>query len=150
MRQRATRSYIDTLRELTEQGREVRLPIAGGSMVPFLVHNRDSVLLRKPDRPLKVGDIVLYQRRDGRYVLHRIRRIRQEGYYLIGDAQRETEGPLDREQIFALVIGACRKGRQIGPGDFWWEFFARVWIRMVPLRRFFIRSYTVWKGGSHG
>ena len=30
----------------------------------------------------------------------------------------------------------------IGPGDFWWTFFARVWTKLVPLRPLIARAYA--------
>ncbi len=141
MRVLDTREYVSTLRELTEQGREVSMVIAGNSMSPFLVHGRDSITFRKPDRPLKTGDMVFYQRDSGQFVMHRIHRVRPEGYDIVGDAQREIEGPVRADQIFAVVTKVKRKGQWLEPGDFWWDFFARVWIRMVPLRGTALRLY---------
>ena len=141
VRELDTQEYVAMLRELVEQGHEVNLRIAGNSMLPFLLHQRDVVYVTQPDRPLKVGDIVFYQRQNGQFIMHRICRIRNDDYYTVGDDQQLIEGPLDREQIFGLVTKVCRKGKLIGPGSFWWEFFARVWIRMVPLRHFVMRVY---------
>ncbi len=126
--------YIDALREMVEAGQEVSLTVSGSSMSPFLIHGRDQILFRKPDRDLVKGDMVFYQRQDGQYVMHRICRAAAEGYYIAGDAQQEIEGPVERGQIFALVTAVRRKGKWLKPGDFLWEFFARVWIRMIPLR----------------
>ena len=67
-----TREYVSMLRELTEEGREVSMLIAGSSMNPFLIHQRDSICFRKPDRELKKGDMVFFQRPDGAFVMHRI------------------------------------------------------------------------------
>lgn len=39
-----TRAYVGMLRELVEQGKEVRMVISGSSMAPFLIHGRDSIL----------------------------------------------------------------------------------------------------------
>ena len=60
-----TREYLDVLRGLTEEGKEVSLLISGSSMAPFLIHARDYVYFRKPDRELKKGDIVFFQRDSG-------------------------------------------------------------------------------------
>lgn len=136
-----TREYVSVLRELTEEGKEVCIRIAGNSMSPFLAHERDAVCFRKPDRKLRKGDIVFFQRVNGQFVMHRILRVRPEGYYIVGDAQQEIEGPVKREQIFALVTKARRKGKWIAPGDFWWEFFEHVWIHMVPVRRLVRSGY---------
>ncbi len=136
-----TREYISALRELTEEGREVSLLVSGSSMAPFLIHQRDVICLKKPDRELKTGDIVFYQRETGQFVMHRICRIKPDGFYLVGDAQTEIEGPVRREQIFAIVTRVKRKGKWILPGNFWWEFFEHVWLRVIPVRREIMEVY---------
>lgn len=143
MREVDAQEYMAVLRELIEEGHQVSLLISGSSMSPFLIHHRDTIYFKKPDRELKVGDMVFYRRGNGKYIMHRIRRIRPEGFYMIGDAQWEIEGPLQREQIFGLITAVERKGKLIQPGDFWWEFFAKVWLRIIPLRRLIQRIYQV-------
>lgn len=142
MREIDTCEYVTALRQLVLEGHEVSTRIAGSSMAPFLVHGRDTVFFRTPDRPLKPGDMVFYQRRSGQYVMHRVCKIKNGGYYLVGDAQTVIEGPLDRDQIFGLVTRVRRKGRLIGPGSFWWFFFARIWRRMIPLRPYVLALYS--------
>ena len=136
-----TREYLDVLRGLTEEGKEVSLLISGSSMAPFLINARDYVYFRKPDRELKKGDIVFFQRDSGQYVMHRICRVKEDGYYLVGDGQTQVEGPIRRDQIFGLIYCVRRKGRKIQPGDFWWEFFAHVWIVFRPVRPVLTRLY---------
>ena len=142
MRELDTAAYVGTLKALVEEGHEVSLLISGSSMAPFLIHHRDTIYFKAPDRELKPGDMVFYQRSSGQYVMHRIRFVKADGYYLIGDGQQITEGPIAREQIFALVTAVKRKGKVIRPGDFWWEFFARVWLRVIPLRGIVSRLYA--------
>lgn len=136
-----TFEYVSVLKELVEEGREVSMLISGSSMSPFLCHGRDQVYFKAPDRPLRVGDMVFFQRRSGQYVLHRICKVKDGDYYIVGDAQTAIEGPVSREQIFALVTRVRRKGRILAPGNFWWEFFARVWVRLIPLRPLLVRAY---------
>lgn len=137
-----TREYVSVLRELTEEGREVSMLIAGSSMSPFLCHGRDTIYFRKPEKNPERGDMVFYQRDTGQFVMHRICRVRPEGYYIVGDAQTQIEGPVRRDQIFAVITRVKRKGKWIVPGDFWWEFFRRVWIRIIPLRRIIVKVYS--------
>lgn len=136
-----TEAYVSVLRELTEQGQEVSMIVAGGSMLPFLAHDRDMILFQKPDRQLRCGDMVFYQRPNGRFVMHRICRITADGYYMIGDAQTLIEGPLPEQCIFAYVTQVRRKGKWIDDKDFWWRFFEKIWIRIIPLRRFLVDGY---------
>lgn len=136
-----TAAYISMLRELTEEGNEVPLLISGNSMSPFLIHDRDTIRFKKPDRPLRVGDMVFFQRDNGRFVMHRIWKRVPAGYMIVGDAQTVPEGPIREDQIFGLVTGVCRKGRWIAAGNFWWGFFAHVWIRILRPRRWIIGLY---------
>lgn len=136
-----TREYVSVMRELVESGKEVSMLVAGTSMTPFLGHQRDYIFFKKPDRELRKGDMVFYQRLSGQYIMHRIWKVKPEGYYIVGDAQTQIEGPVSREQIFAIITKVQRKGKWIGPGDFWWEFFEKVWIRMVPMRPLVMRLY---------
>lgn len=141
MRKVDTNEYVSVLRELTEEGKEVSLLVAGSSMSPFLIHERDYICFKKPDRELQKGDMVFYQRLSGQFVMHRICKVKPDGFYIVGDAQTEIEGPVLREQIFAIVTRVKRKGKWIEPGDFWWLFFEKVWINMIPMRRMFINLY---------
>lgn len=143
-----TNEYVSVLRELAEEGRVVSMLIAGSSMSPFLCHNRDYIYFTKPDRELRRGDMVFYQRDTGQYVMHRIYKRKKDDYYMVGDAQTQIEGPLRGDQIFARIIKVKRKGRIIEPGNFWWEFFEHVWIRIIPLRKVIEKLYSLW-GQKH-
>ncbi len=143
-----TQIFLDAVKEMVREGREVPVTITGNSMSPFLVHGRDRVLFSSIKRPLQKGDMVLYQRKGGQYVMHRIRRINRirNEYYMIGDAQMMTEGPLKEGQIAAVVTSVCRKGKWLKQGDFWWEFFRGPWLYMVPFRRVALRTYALLNG----
>ena len=137
-----TREYVSALRELVEEGKEVSMLIAGSSMAPFLVHRRDYIYFKKPERNLRKGDMVFLERDSGQYVMHRIWKVKPDGYYIVGDAQNEIEGPVREEQIFAIITKVRRKNQWIAPGYFWWEFFEHIWIQMIPVRRIVMKLYA--------
>ena len=113
-------------------------------MDAFLIHQRDYILMKKPEEELKAGDMVFFQRRDEAYVMHRIHHINKEGkLFIIGDAQVDMEGPIDKEQVFAIITKVKRKGKWIAPGDFWWEFFEHIWLHLIPFRRFLMKLYGI-------
>lgn len=143
-----TNEYVSVLRELAEEGRVVSMLVVGSSMSPFLCHKRDYIYFTKPDRELRRGDMVFYQRDTGQYVMHRIYKRKKDDYYMVGDAQTQIEGPLRGDQIFARIIKVKRKGRIIEPGNFWWEFFEHVWIRIIPMRKVIEKLYSLW-GQKH-
>lgn len=125
---------MDQLLGLLEDTESVPLVISGSSMTPFLVHGRDTVYLSKVKHPLKKGDMILYCRDNGAYILHRICRVEGETYTLVGDAQTLLEPGVRQDQVRAVVSAVCRKGKILRSGSFWWDFFERIWIRMISLR----------------
>ena len=149
---RNTEQFMEKFRLLLENGEELPLPVQGSSMAPFLADRRDLVWVRKPTEPLKVGNVVLYQRSNGQYILHRIHSIQTDSFTMVGDAHQVLEPGIRREQIFGQVTRVFRKGKQLGPESFCWKFFAVVWIRMIRLRPIAMRAYGRTKkrfGGKH-
>ena len=127
-------AVMEPLLALLEETDAVPLVISGGSMTPFLIHGRDTVYLSKPENAPKRGDMLLYRRRDGSYVLHRVYRVEGERCTMVGDAQTLLEPGICREQILAKVTAVRRKGKLLQKGDVLWWVFEKIWIRMVPLR----------------
>ena len=142
-----TSQYLSALCELVEQGHEVSIPIAGSSMTPFLIDGRDHVFVKAPANPICQGDIVLYRRFDGNYILHRVYRVHDDGdittYDMIGDAQNIIEQGIQRKQILAVATRIQRKGRIMEPGCFFWWFFQHIWLGIIPFRRLLMRVYAL-------
>lgn len=132
-----TTAYLDTVCELLRQGeKHVAIPVTGGSMVPFL-HSGDMAYLDLPDTPLKKGDIVLYTRQNGRYILHRIKKVKKDGsFVMVGDAQQDLELIPRRDMIHARVTSARHCGKMIYPGQPRWWFYQHIWLMIVPMRHF--------------
>ncbi len=135
---------LEEYRELLKDENIETLPliISGNSMSPFLVHGRDTIYLSRLSRPVKKGDVLLYQRDNGTYVLHRVYKVKNNSFTMVGDAQIELEPGIRPEQVIAIMSSAERKGKRQAPGSFWWEFFEKIWIRMVPFRPAVRRVYT--------
>lgn len=133
------------LLEMLEVTEPVPLVISGSSMTPFLVHGRDTVYLSKEKEPLRRGDMVLYRRDSGNYILHRVYRVEETTFTMVGDAQTWLEPGIRPDQILAIVTAVRRKGKVLQPGSFWWDFFEKVWIRMVPLRPAMMKTYACLK-----
>lgn len=127
---------LEEYRQLLQNEKVEALPlvISGNSMSPFLVHGRDTIYLSRLTRPIKKGDALLYQRDNGAYIFHRVYRVGEDSLTMVGDAQKELEPGIRPDQVIAIMTSAERKGKKQAPGCFWWEFFEKIWIRMVPLR----------------
>lgn len=128
-----------------EDVKELPLTITGNSMSPFLIHGRDTVYLSRLTRPARRGDMLLYRRDNGAYILHRVYAVTPDAYTMVGDAQTELEHGIRPDQVIAVVTRVVRKEQELRPGSFWWEFFATAWLRFLPLRRPIHRLYTAVK-----
>lgn len=138
-----TKEYLDAVCDLLHQGQSgVPVPVAGSSMTPFL-HPGDTVYLDPVTPPLRRGDIVLYTRPGGRYILHRIVKVNADGsFIMLGDAQEEREWIGSEKQIHARVTRALHKGKLLTPRSLRWRLFATVWCWVVPLRRRIMTAYA--------
>ena len=132
---------IPSLLKLLEETDAVPLVITGSSMTPFLVHGRDTVYLSKIVTPPKRGDMILYQRDNGRFILHRVYRVGTT-YTMVGDAQTLLETGIRPDQMLARVDTVRRKGKLLRKGNFCWDFFEKVWIRMLAIRSIACSAYS--------
>lgn len=138
-----TQIYMKTVRELLSEGKDVPLLITGNSMSPFFVHKRDWIQISPVLHPLKKGDMAVFQRKNGQYVMHRIHHLdRKKRYYFVGDGQTEIEGPVEKEQVFGLITQVVRKNKKLGANSFWWIFFEKIWLNIVPVRPFIVKAYA--------
>lgn len=97
-------AFADAVRETVAQGETILISGTGTSMEPLIRADRDKVLLAPlPDRPLLAGDIVLYRRESGQTVLHRIFRVRKDGYDMLGDGQLWVEQNVKQDQLIAFA-----------------------------------------------
>lgn len=126
------------VREKLTMGGTATIPVRGVSMLPMLREGRDSVVLSPIGRELKKRDIVLYQRTDGNYILHRIADV-GECYTCIGDAQFVFERGIAPSQMIAVVTEVRRGKRQISISHPLYRLYAVVWEVSRPARRFVIR-----------
>ena len=130
-----TQEYLDTVCDLLNQGEtSVAVPVAGGSMIPFL-HNGDTVYLDLPRKPLKRGDILLYTRSNGQYILHRVIQTNPDGsLWMAGDAQQRLEYLPSRDCVKACVTAARHRGKRNRPGGFRWWCYAYPWRWLLRYR----------------
>lgn len=142
-----TREYmtqLDTLmplfRERLAAGQKVRFSPRGMSMLPMLRPGIDTVVLSPVPETLQKYDLPLYQRQDGKYVLHRIVAVEGDTYTCMGDNQFYPEGGLTREQMIALVTAFTRGKREYAVTDIRYRLYCCFWHVSRPVRHFWHRG----------
>ena len=128
------------IEKLLREGKNICIKPQGYSMYPLLVPGRDEVIIEPVEgKKLRRGDVVLY-RRDASsangeiLVLHRIFKVKTDGYYMVGDNQKEIEGPLRGEQIKGIMAGINRKGKYIPGNSPVYRCLTGIWLWLRPVR----------------
>ena len=110
----------------------------GTSMTPLLRADRDKVYIEKVADRLKKGDIALYKRKSGEYVLHRVFKVNEISYDFWGDNQFVIErGVLDL-QILGVAKGYYKGEKYIDfKKSFKYKLYKLFWCSSIFLRKFF-------------
>jgi len=107
-------TLLPFIEEAFNRGVDFQIPITGTSMNPLLYQNRDFVKIIKPSLPLKIGDIPLYRRADGAFVLHRVVDIKPNGEYVMcGDNQFILEYGITDSNIIGIAKTLVIDGKEI-------------------------------------
>lgn len=105
----------------------------GTSMEPLFRTGRDMVVIKKVDGECKKYDVVLYRYPSGKYVLHRIIRIRENEYIIRGDNTYRLEH-IPKDRILGVLERFNRKGKSHTVDEKSFKIYSRVWNLIYPVR----------------
>lgn len=109
----------------------------GTSMNPLLKSGRDKVYIEKPCNRLKKGDVALYLRPNGIYVLHRVYKVMPSSYVFWGDNHLILEYGVKDEAILGVAKGYYKGEKYI---DFSkscrYKTYKAFWCSSVAMRKF--------------
>lgn len=129
------------IRETLEQNGEVSFVSAGRSMLPIIRDRQDTITLVKPKKAVKAGDVVFYQRDNGRFVLHRVMFINSGTFVMRGDNQWDYEYNIRNDQIIGVLKCFERNGKvhNVTDRDY------LMYVSFLPIIRFFRKTYYGFK-----
>lgn len=119
--------YEELIREVLSSGGEFRLYPHGTSMLPLLRQGVDSVALRSLDRPPRKYDILFYQRKDGSYILHRVKEVTPEGLILWGDNHTMLEYGVTEDMIIGYAARIFRGETELDCQGFGYRAYLWLW-----------------------
>ena len=129
---------------LVSEGIEVTFPVNGRSMRPFIEGGRDSVVLVRPES-VKPMDVVLAKTDDGRFVIHRVMEMTGDRVTLMGDGNLLGREHTECKQIYAKVTHVVHpNGYKRSLYTPFIQFVQRMWVRLLPLRRYLLKLYRVY------
>ena len=118
----------------------MRIPLEGDSMRPLIRRGRDSVTIVPLSRALKRGDVVLFEYPAGRYVVHRIYRMRDDSVQTLGDHCWNPDPWMPQSCVLGLVTQFERDGKNIRLDNRLARCMGRIWTAGLPLRRCWWKS----------
>lgn len=120
--------------EIIERDGKLIYTNKGDSMMPLIKENRDILVIEKTNGRLKKFDIPLYKRDSGRYVLHRVIRVRQYDYVICGDNRVNLEYGITDRHIIGVLTAVIRNGKEIPVRSKQYKLYAGLWYLIFPLR----------------
>jgi len=124
----------------------------GMSMYPTIVPGRDSVIVEPlAGQKLRRGDVALFRRskdapfRPGILVLHRVHKVKNDGIYMVGDNEKQVEGPLAQDQFLGIMTELIRKGKHISVKNLFYRFLTGTWLILRPVRFVIARPFSAVK-----
>lgn len=108
---------------------------SGVSMNPMLRQGRDLFTVKaKTAERCKKYDVVLYRRPPCHYVLHRIVKVREKDYVILGDNCIAKEYGITDDDIIGVLTEFIRDGKTISAGSRLYRLYARLWYGIYPVR----------------
>lgn len=118
----------------------VTICLEGESMRPLIRKGRDPVTIVPVRGEMKKGDVVLFTLGDGRYVVHRVWRLREGLVRTLGDNCVNPEPWFPRAQVLGQVVRFSRNGHAFRLDTPAARAFGRVWMVLFPMRRGYKRA----------
>ncbi len=126
-------SGVTTIVDELKSGKTVTYFTVGESMRPLLCERKTHVTVVPLDFARR-GDIVLYVRKNGVLVLHRLMKIDGEAYYMRGDNTCGLER-IDKSQAIGKVTHIYRKARQFSvEKSASYKVYVTLWRVIYPCR----------------
>lgn len=137
--------FLKEVAALIVDGHDVTLRVRGVSMRPFLEDRRDKIVLTKPLRRPIVGDVVLAEIAQGKYVYHRIITIEDDKVTLKGDGNVVGTEQCVMANILAATKNFIRKGKLFSPEGWVWRCYSALWPNWPFARRVLLKMYRIFR-----
>ncbi len=130
-------SHTDTVEGdyagILARGGTVVAATKGSSMRPLLREGRTAVVVEPVRHEPRVGDMPLYRRADGLYVVHRIVGVEADAYRIMGDncTVRET---VPKDSVLGLVTEIRYGSKVVSVADRGYRAYVWLWLLLSPPR----------------
>lgn len=135
----SNKEYFSYVESLLQNGENVKIPIRGKSMLPFLRETDKVVLFPPYAERFSLGDILLAREESGRVILHRLVKINKEKLILAGDGNIIHHETINFNQVIGVARWAIRGDKMIDLQSFKSKMLGMFWYKIRFVRRVYIK-----------
>lgn len=108
----------------------------GVSMLPLLKPGRDAFVVRAVGQheTCKKWDVVLYKRPPDSYVLHRVVRVHDNSYDMLGDNCVRVERDVPKDAVLGVMTGFIRAGKKYRSDSTLYKLYVLFWCKPYRIR----------------
>lgn len=111
----------------------------GTSMEPLIHHQRDNIIVVKNKGRLKKYDVPVYISPQGKYIMHRVVKVCDDHYVIVGDNLLRKEYVTD-DMICGVLVGFYKNGKRYidCQNSVLYKIYSRIWVALLPVRPVFM------------
>ena len=115
----------------------------GTSMLPLIKEGRDLLVIEAPTYPICKYDIVLSKRPSGRYLLHRVIKVCNNGTYIIAGDNSWKSDTVTEHSIVGVMTGLIRNSNSINLSSPLYRLLTIIWCELFFARKLALRFCRV-------
>ena len=119
--------------QLEKNGYYLSVP-RGVSMRPMVLNKEGVLEVHKLTGPAKRYDLVMYIRSGKQGVIHRVVKVREDDYVIIGDNCWRYEY-VPKEDVKGIVTRFFRKGKWYDVDNKWYRLYVHIWVDLLFIKR---------------
>lgn len=127
-----------SIKEALEAGGIYSGLTCGISMEPLIHHQRDTIIVVKPEGRLKKYDVPVYVTKQGKYIMHRVVKVYPDHYVIVGDNLKTKEYVTD-DMIIGKLKGFYKNGKKYIDLETnkAYKLYSKIWVALLPVRPVF-------------
>ena len=107
----------------------------GTSMEPLIHEQQDNIIVVKNKGRLKKYDVAVYVTQQGKYIMHRVVKVCDDHYVIVGDNLLKKEYVTD-DMICGVLVGFYKKGKKYidCTSSKKYMIYSKIWVALLPIR----------------
>lgn len=128
-----------TLKEVLDTYGQYTGLTLGTSMEPLIHQQKDNIIVVKNDSRLKKYDVPVYVTPKGKYIMHRVVKVCDDHYVIVGDNLLNKEYVTD-DMICGVLVGFYKNGKHYVDcqKSIPYKIYSRIWVALLPVRPFIL------------